>query len=153
MSHVSTPQEPSPGGAVAPPDSGARDRPDRKVAPRDSGAPGPARSARSARTVGEARERIESTRERLAATAEQLKRRMEVEKGRMERRLDIASRLRKAIAGKELWALGAAFAGGLALAWLRRKARLEADDLRALRTWNEDRERVLAALELLEEED
>lgn len=125
---------------------------DPRLAPRDPGVVRATPTPPSPRSVSEARDRIESTRERLATTAELLKQRVELERTRMEHRLDVASRLRSAIAGKELWALGAAFVGGLALAWLRRRARLDEEDRRVLRAWDEDRERVLAALGLLEED-
>ncbi|HUG00427.1 MAG TPA: hypothetical protein VML95_01050 [Longimicrobiales bacterium] len=106
----------------------------------------------SPRSVTEARDRIEATRERLAATAETLKGRVDVERSRLARRLDISSRIRDAIAGKELWALAGAFAGGLALAWLGRRARLDAEDREALRAWRRDRERVLEVLGLLDDD-
>lgn len=107
----------------------------------------------SPRTVSEARERIAATRERLSATSELLKQRLDIEKKRMENRFDVVSRLRDAMEGKELLALGGAFAGGLVLALLGRRRRVDADDLEALRAWADHRDRVLAALVVLEEEE
>lgn len=105
------------------------------------------------RSVPEAREAIASTRERLSRTADLLKRKLDVEKGRLGRRLDLATKLRRAIAGREALAAAGAFAAGLLLALAGRRKRLDRDDRKALRDWSKHRERVLAALEELEEED
>ena len=123
-----------------------------RLAPRDPAVVRATPTPPSPRSVTEARDRIEATRERLAATAETLKGRVDVERSRLARRLDVSSRIRDAIAGKELWALVGAFAGGLALAWLGRRARLDAEDRAALDAWRRDRERVLEALGLLDDD-
>ena len=132
-------------GEVAPRERG-------EVAPRDPVLRGGVETAPSMpddgpRTVTEAREAIAATRERLSRTGDLLKQKLDLEKGRLGRRLDLAAKLRRAIAGREALAAAGAFAAGLLLALAGRKKRLHRDDIDALRDWSKHRERVLAALE------